>query len=116
MVKSTVEGEIQSSPHFRSLTVIATHSSTIDEDYKKAVDKIRTSFMEFMRDGSGWLLDEVCLFLMLLCQLTMCHMRMMNKQFSRYHMNTLHDVYNEMLKIYIYIYMKLLHDILFIVR
>ena len=60
MVKSTPEGEDQTStPHFRSTCNTAVNDGDLEQSYHEAVEKIKTSFLEYQREGSGWQLDEV---------------------------------------------------------
>ena len=60
MVKSTPEGEDQTStPHFRSTCITTTDPHTIQQQYEEAATKIKSSFLEYQREGSGWQLEEV---------------------------------------------------------
>lgn len=46
-------------PHFRSLTLKTTNSNELRVQLKEAIEKVKSSFVEFQREGSGWQLDEV---------------------------------------------------------
>jgi len=59
MVKTTPEGQQEVEVHFRSTNFTTTNLNTIDDDYAKAMEKIKTSIWQYQRLGSGWLIDEV---------------------------------------------------------
>jgi len=59
MVKTSPDGQVESTPHFRSLTITTTNDSELQQEYDKAVEKIKTSFLEYQREGSGWQLEMV---------------------------------------------------------
>ncbi|KAK3754326.1 hypothetical protein QZH41_017837, partial [Actinostola sp. cb2023] len=59
MIKYSPDGEDQvSTPHFRSVCNTTTNPNTLEEDYNNAVEKIKSSFLEFQREGSGWQLSQ----------------------------------------------------------
>ena len=55
------EDEI-STPYFRSTCLRLVNSNELPQQYDEAVAKIKQSFQEYQREGSGWQLDEVRLF------------------------------------------------------
>jgi len=60
MIKSSPDGEDQvSTPHFRSVCHTTTHPNDLEKAYDEAVEKIKSSFLEFQREGSGWQLSQV---------------------------------------------------------
>ena len=60
LLKPTPDGEDQvSTPHFRSACITSTNPTELEKQYQQAVEKIKTSFLEYQREGSGWQLDEV---------------------------------------------------------
>jgi len=59
MVKTTPEGQQEIDAHFRSMNFTTTNPNSVDEDYNRAIDKIKSSILEYQRLGSGWLIDEV---------------------------------------------------------
>ena len=60
LIKSNPDGEDQvSTPHFRSLSMTTTNPSEIAKQYDEAIEKIKSSFLEYQKEGSGWQLDEV---------------------------------------------------------
>jgi hypothetical protein len=63
MVKNNPDGEEYASPHFRSYTQIALTPDQFETQYGEAVEKIKTSFLEYQREGSGWQLDQVIIFM-----------------------------------------------------
>ena len=46
-------------PHFRSICNTTINIENIEKEYLQAVEKIKTPFLEYQREGSGWQLDEV---------------------------------------------------------
>ena len=54
MTKRTPDGQQTVEAHFRSITMTTTNQNTIDEDYDKAIEKIKRSILEYQRMGSGW--------------------------------------------------------------
>ena len=60
IVKSSPEGQEQTlSPHFRSMCNKTTNAHDIEKAFEESVEKIKSSFLEYQREGSGWQLDEV---------------------------------------------------------
>lgn len=60
MVKASPDGEDQvSTPHFRSVCQTTTYPTQLTKQYLEATEKIKKSFLEYQREGSGWQLDEV---------------------------------------------------------
>ena len=60
MVKHKHEGvDDFTEPHFRSLTIRTTNVHELEEQVYTAKEKIKSSFIEYMREGSRWQFDEV---------------------------------------------------------
>ena len=60
MVKSSPGGQDQvAHPHFRSIVCSSLHESDLEQQYTNAIEKIKSSFLKYQREGSGWILDEV---------------------------------------------------------
>lgn len=60
LLKSNPDGtEQKSTPHFRSLCMTTTNPSELRDQYEDAVEKVKSSFLEYQKEGSGWQLDEV---------------------------------------------------------
>lgn len=60
MVKTSPDGKDQTSePHFRSVCMTAVNETEIEKNYDQAVEKIKNSFLEYQREGSGWRLEQV---------------------------------------------------------
>lgn len=54
MVKTSPHTADQSSePHFHSVCITLTNNNDIEKPYDEAVEKIKTSFLEYQREGSG---------------------------------------------------------------
>ena len=61
MVKTSPDGDVESTPHFRSTCHTTTNPNNLENVYDEAVEKIKTSFLEYQREGSGWQLEQVML-------------------------------------------------------
>ena len=59
MIKPRPDGNEVATPHFRSICTRSTREDSIDDQLDESISKVKSSFLEFQRDGSGWLLDEV---------------------------------------------------------
>ena len=60
MVKTSPDGDDQSSePHFRSKCNTTINTNDIEEMFDEGVEKIKSSFLEYQREGSGWQLETV---------------------------------------------------------
>jgi 23S rRNA A1618 N6-methylase RlmF len=60
MVKLTPDNEEKVAfPHFRSRCFTSLGVDELDRQYDEAVGKIKESFLEYQREGTGWQLEEV---------------------------------------------------------
>ena len=60
MVKDRPDGEDEfSTPLFRSACQRLINLNELSVQYQECVDKVRGSFQEYEREGSGWQLQEV---------------------------------------------------------
>ena len=59
-VKTNSEGEtLTASPYFRSKCVVTLHKSTIGKQIRQSFAAILSRFAEWLKEGSGWWLDEI---------------------------------------------------------
>ncbi|KAK3735533.1 hypothetical protein QZH41_005010 [Actinostola sp. cb2023] len=59
MIKTSPDGDVESTPHFRSMCFTTVNETELVKDYNQAVEKVKTIFLEYQREGSGWQLDKV---------------------------------------------------------
>ncbi|KAK3711743.1 hypothetical protein QZH41_018479, partial [Actinostola sp. cb2023] len=59
MIKTSPDGDVESTPHFRSMCFTTVNETELVKDYNQAVEKVKTTFLEYQREGSGWQLDKV---------------------------------------------------------
>ena len=75
MVRSSHEGGEQlATPHFRSKCNTLVNYSELEKTYDESVEKIKQSFLEYQREGSGFRLEEVscCFTINGLCDSQLC--------------------------------------------
>jgi len=59
MIKTSPDGDVESTPHFRSMCFTTVNETELVKDYNQAVEKVKTTFLEYQREGSGWQLHKV---------------------------------------------------------
>jgi len=59
MVKTSPDGDDYANPHFRSNTLTTLTPDQFEVQYEEAAAKIKQTFLQYQREGSGWQIDEV---------------------------------------------------------